>query len=921
MRKLLVGLLVFMMMALAVPEVESEERYWIKMYSEGDRESGNAVAVAPDGDLIIVGTRYSKGNFYDAWVIRLDPNGGIKWQKSYGGEDNDEAKAVAVAENGDIIVAGVTQSHGEGNGDIWILRLDTWGNVKWQKTYGSKEAEDCWDVAVTKEGNIIVVGKTENSVWILMLHGDGNIGWQKKYDGYVSSYESSMALANNGDIIIATSIRHPEWDDSVWVLRLNHNGSVIWQKAYGGDSTYYAYDVAVVENGDIIVAGQTYDIKDKCFKAWVIRLNANGNIQWQKSYGSDKEYNEMKEYRINAIEVLKNGDIILTGTTERKSLNPNAWISKIDSNGNIKWQKSYGSLSNTEIKDVVSTANGNVFAVGVSALKMLLIKIPPDGRFPDCENYKDSKALAKNTNVKIGSVKVSIRPIFAKVNRTKAQVKNTNAEVKTKCSMVLTTPTHTPKGSTIETPTGWARSYGGKYYDEARTVAVTPEGDIIAAGTTESFGTGNYDLWVIRLDSEGNIKWQKTYGGKGDDSAYAVAVASNGDIIVAGSTSSFGAGDYDLWVLRLDKNGNIRWEMTYGGEYGEGALGVALALNGDIIVAGYTGGFGAGDYDVWMLRLDSAGNVKWQKTYGGEDEDVALDVAIVKSSDIVVGGYTYSFGAGKEDAWVLYLDGNGNVKWQKTYGREGEDEIWAISATENGDIVAAGYTTSFGAGNEDVWVLRIDDRGEIIWEKTYGGEYGDIGMGIEEINRKIVVTGITQNFDVQTVGALVLYLDEMGNMLWGKVCEGGEMRVWEVSATDSSVVTAGYIKTPEGNEDLWVLKLSPEGASQCAMCWKVKAESEDTSAKIRNSEAQVENTKGEVKGSRARVKVSDAESNVQCTLESMGKQPVKETISEQSESWTATEETYPTPEEEEEGGICGPGIIILLGLIAIVLRR
>ncbi len=251
----------------------------------------------------------------------------------------------------------------------------------------------------------------------------------------------------------------------------------------------------------------------------------------------------------------------------------------------------------------------------------------------------------------------------------------------------------------------WVKTYGGSNDDWANAVAVAENGDIIVAGVTYSFGAGGADVWVLRLDSEGNVKWQKTYGGSRSDGAFAVAVAENGDVIVAGYYHG------DVWVLRLDGNGNVKWQKTYGGSDVDVARAVVVAPNGDVIVAGYTKSFGAGSYDVWVLRLDENGNVKWQKTYGGSEGDGATAVAIAPNGDIIVAGGTYSFGTG--DVWVLRLDKNGNIKWQKTYGGSDWDEANAVAVAENGDIIVAGYTFSFGAGKSDAWVLRLPSDGNL----------------------------------------------------------------------------------------------------------------------------------------------------------------------------------------------------------------
>ncbi|WP_297523534.1 protein kinase, partial [Thermococcus sp.] len=339
----------------------------------------------------------------------------------------------------------------------------------------------------------------------------------------------------------------------------------------------------------------------------------------------------------------------------------------------------------------------------------------------------------------------------------------------------------------------WQKTYGGSGWDEVNAVALAPNGDIIVAGYTRSFGAGGRDAWVLRLDSEGNVKWQKTYGGKYWDEAHAVALAPNGDIIVAGYTESFGAGWNDVWVLRLDSEGNVKWQKTYGGSKWDEANAVALASNGDVIVAGYTGSFGAGG-DVWVLRLDGEGNVKWQKTYGGSKWDEANAVAIADNGDIIVAGHYngyYNEHTRISNAWVLRLDSEGNVKWQKTYGGEYGDEANAVAIAPNGDVIVAGYTDSFGAGGDDVWVLRLDANGNVKWQKTYGGSDND------EAN------------------AVAL-------------------------ASNGDIIVAGYTESFATKRSIWVLRLPPDGnLPGCNFCG-------DSSAQVSDSDAYVDDTRCEV---------------------------------------------------------------------------
>jgi hypothetical protein len=250
-------------------------------------------------------------------------------------------------------------------------------------------------------------------------------------------------------------------------------------------------------------------------------------------------------------------------------------------------------------------------------------------------------------------------------------------------------------------------------------------------GPLRHFVTFSLCLWLLDAASAGAqvASWSRTYGGTSIDAATAIAPTSDGGYVVAGGTNSFGAGWSDVWVLKLDGSGNVVWQKTYGGTGQDGASAIAPTSDGGYVVAGSTNSFGASD-DVWVLKLDGQGNVVWQKTYGGTSFDAASAIVPTSDGGYVVTAEAVSFwvsGAGASDVWVLKLDGSGNVVWQKAYGGTGIDAARAIAPTSDGGYVVAGVTSSFGAGDFDVWVLKLDGQGNVVWQKTYGG--GQAGMG------------------------------------------------------------------------------------------------------------------------------------------------------------------------------------------------
>jgi uncharacterized delta-60 repeat protein len=311
----------------------------------------------------------------------------------------------------------------------------------------------------------------------------------------------------------------------------------------------------------------------------------------------------------------------------------------------------------------------------------------------------------------------------------------------------------------------WARTYGGGDEDFAYSIRQTSDGGYIVAGKTGSFGAGHGDIWVLKLNASGDVVWQKTYGGRDYEEAYSIQQTTDGGYIVSGRTGSFGAGHADIWVLKLNASGDVVWQKTYGGRDYEEAFSIQQTTDGGYIVAGVTGSFGAGEDDIWVLKLNARGDVVWQKTYGGRYGDWAFCTQQTSDGGYIVAGVTESFGAGGRDFWVLKLDASGQVLWQKTYGGIYDDEAFSIQQTTDGGYIAAGETYSSGAGYTDVWVLKLDAGGNVQWQKTYGWGGYDSATSIQQTSDGgYIVAGWTESFGAGGRDFWVLKLDRNGDV-------------------------------------------------------------------------------------------------------------------------------------------------------------
>ena len=321
-------------------------------------------------------------------------------------------------------------------------------------------------------------------------------------------------------------------------------------------------------------------------------------------------------------------------------------------------------------------------------------------------------------------------------------------------------------GLTAHIP-GWNKTYGGIRIDQALSLAQTADGGYVLAGFTYSFGAGRYDFWLVKTDAYGNIEWNKTYGGPDYDRAWSVIQTSDGGYAIAGYTESFGAGLNDFWLVKTDSAGNLEWNKTYGGTSRDVANALVQTSDGGYAIAGYTESFGAGSYDFWLVKTDAYGNAQWNKTYGGTNDDWALSLVQTSDGGYAMAGSTYSFGAGRYDFWLVKTDSAGNLEWNKTYG--GTNDDWALSLvqTSDGGYAIAGETWSFGAGDADFWLVRTDAAGNVHWNKTYGGPDFDAASSlVQTSDGGYAIAGFTYSFGAGDADFWLVKADAELGLAW-----------------------------------------------------------------------------------------------------------------------------------------------------------
>jgi len=369
----------------------------------------------------------------------------------------------------------------------------------------------------------------------------------------------------------------------------------------------------------------------------------------------------------------------------------------------------------------------------------------------------------------------------------------------------------------------WSARYGGEGDEEMEGLWITRDGGLVVTGSSDSFADGRGDAWMLRLDGRGRVVWERAIGAPGDESLVDVRETPDGGFVAVGYTEASGAGGQDAWVVRLDPAGEIVWQRTYGGAGMDQAWSVELLPGGGFLVAGGTTSFGAGATDYWLLELDPAGAVVRSRTYGGPGEDggggpyAELTVQCHPDPDgnLVLASLSSSFGSGESDLWVLRLDPLGDVLWQRACGGPSEETVWQFTVTADGEPLLAGSTVSFSPdGSGDLWVVRLDRDGNVLWQRLYAtpGVWSEALAVAATADGGALAGGYLEEPD--DWDWYVLRLDARGDVVWGTRLESG----WDWpnavrEMPDGSVAVAGVSwPAPDRPFDLWVVRLAADGS-------------------------------------------------------------------------------------------------------------
>ena len=734
-----------------VPETPEKPEMitWEKTFGGSEDDSANDIIQTNDGGYAVAGSTLSKGaGEGDAWLIKLDNKGNRVWERTYGGNKDDTISSLIQTTDGGYVVAGYTKSKGAGGDDFWILNLDSQGNMLWDKTFGGSGDDVAISIIQTNDGGYALVGLTTSKgaggydAWLLKLDNQGNKLWDKTFGGDSDDYV--LSLIQNDDynyILSGYTVSFGAGGGDAWVIKMDDKGNIVW------DKNLYKED------------------------AWVIKMDDKGNIVWDKR-GIDFE-------AITSLIQIPDGNYFAVGfiISKGKTYNMytkegteelwkidkcNIWLTKLDNQGNIIWDKILSGSENELAYSLIQTIDGGYAIAG----------------FTESTDTEDKNLLIKKLNER----GVMGEPLEEELEST---------EVSAKTEIVWTTfiQERHVVDSIIQTMDGgyamigsvfdwdpegiwvvkldkkggkiWEKTFAGRFHDRGEGIIQTSDGGYIIVGEKDSSSGNPGNIWLMKLDDRGNKIWDRVYKDLSNDLYSPESMIHTNDdcYLIVGDTYSWRTEDYNIFAIKIDSQGKIMWERTFGGNDDDFADPLIQTTDGGYIIGGHTYSKGAGNADAWLIKLDNIGNIIWNHTYGGSNHDEAISIIQAADGGYMVAGNTESKGFGGSDIWFFKLDEQGNIVWDTTYGGRGGEEVHSLIQTTDDCFVMAGEITSKSVGSWDIWLIKIDNTGNIVWDQTFGGSKRDIPSSvIQTTDGGYVVAGETNSIDYRNV--LIIKLDK-----------------------------------------------------------------------------------------------------------------------------------------------------------------
>lgn len=912
---------------------------WQKTYGGSSNDAAQQVTPAPDGGYVTVGSTVSSdGNVdnplgdSDIWLVKTDATGNLVWKKNIGGPGKEYGYTIRCF-GGFYWIGGYSTPYlinsSNNHRTAYLVKTDLAGNVIWTKSYGGNGDDVINDLVPTFDGGCVFVGSTSSTdiavangipvaptstqgggdLWLVKVNSAGNVDWQSRQGGNgadagyrIKLLGDHISIYTPGGFIVTGKYYRPTTGDptsfgqaDLWLLKFDASGNLTNNRKLGGSLVDIGASVVPAPDGSFYVTGSALSADNALTNrglqdVYVAKVRADFTLEWQRTFGGDAYDTGQDifltpngELRVLANTNSTNGDV--TGKTTADS---DVWLLAVNgTNGGLLWQKRFGGNGQDEVVSGYRTRTGNLIITGLSKStdgdvtlnqggedywlfeayespitigtvlptracsgQQIDLPITTYGTLP--ANTSFSAQLSDQYGLFTSPVSLGTLATPPSGNLRVTIPANTGGGSAYKIRVIANNPASTNTvglqmnvGGSECSPNGisWQKVQGGNLFDDFRAVLATSDGGILTIGRTRSgtgdladYKGGSFDILIVKYDAQRSISWQKTYGGSGYDDGYKIIEVADG-YVFAGSTSSRDGdinplshkGDADGWIVKITKNnGTILWQNTLGGSAGEqfydvvvtstgfALVGLAESNNGD--VSGNHGG-----QDVWFVQVDQGGQFIRQRCFGGSGQDNGFGVISSLDGNFYLTGLTGSSNGdvvgkkGSFDVWTLKLSENGTLLWQRCFGGSLAEYGYSLTASGDGGIVVLGNSASSDVdlngllkGDNDLLVVKYDPAGSVVWRRMFGGSGDDQGRFgcIRTPDNGFLVSGLTTSTNGDVAGrvgtsedAWIVKLNANGDLQWQKALGGSyqDRAYGLVNAPDGGYFMVGQTYSSNGH--------------------------------------------------------------------------------------------------------------------------
>lgn len=692
------------------------------------------------------------------------------WNQTYVRTDNYIGLSIASTSDDGFVIAGIVLQNLYGEeSNAFLLKIDKYGYEDWCQIYDLNYYEEPYSVVKTADDGYAISGYSGpgyggGGVFLMKTNSSGNIEWNTTLDG-IDSNGYTMIQTNDGGYALTGRM-----DSYVCVVKTNENGTIQWTNTYGGRT---GYSIIQTSDNGYAVAGTYYNDEDYANHGYLVKIDANGAMQWNKTIGADADRQDF--YSITAT---SDGGYILAGYAYSTSeYTPGIYLAKTSADGTLEWNKTYTGVESSYGYSVVQAVSGGYVVGGYTYTyteddysDYILLKTAADGTLEWNMTYN---------NAQYDRARMMVAASDGGYAMVGYSMNDDNEYYKTFIVKTLS-------NGTLD----WSYTYGGSDRQYANSVVATSDGGYAITGELRSSIIYDSKVYLIKTDSFGSLSWTKTYDcGSGYSEGFSVIQTSDGGYAITGIADSMAI------LLKADSNGTLQWSKTFDLGIETFGCSVKQTSDGGYAIAGYVYNY-AEDYseDVCLIKTDKNGALQWNNTYGGSGDQAGYSMVLTPNGEYVIAGSADT--ETSMSIMLLKVDANGAEKWMKFYNSTDECYGQSLVDAPDGGYAIAGYAYSDTTYTSDLYLIKTDENGTMQWDKTYGGSdsYDYAYSIVTTPEGGYAIAGYTESTTSWTYDSLLIKVSSNGTLQWTKTWSSqiDERITALVASNDGSFVLAGF---------------------------------------------------------------------------------------------------------------------------------